>query len=318
MTADDWTPMVWSHAAVMDMAARLDPARMTMYADEWQACVDTIRDVLAELNRAISTQLDASWRGLGADGAAAALRWYVTGSLDGLIACRSVAVHLYELSRAAGDLRACITPPGSGETAGQRLGEALAQVRQLYSGPAVTAGSAVADIPAPPEPFAIGSRPDTGALPSTPAPAVSPAGVAGPATGSPAGSESLPEFSRTPLASPGASPFGTERNSLWDTPTHSSALSPSPSSLVTHSPPVQAEPPSTTSGPVAATAPGQSPAAARATSPTAAPFLGTAYPGHYGRDDGGDHRAPRYLVSAWNTNELIGEAPLVAPPVIGE
>src|SRR5262249_30505140 len=118
--ADDWIPMVWSQGAVMDMQARLDPVRMTGYADDWQACVDAIRDVLVELNRQVAAQLDASWRGLGADGASAALQRYVAGSVDGLVASRSVAVHLYELSRAAGNLRACITPP-SDDLGGQRL-----------------------------------------------------------------------------------------------------------------------------------------------------------------------------------------------------
>jgi hypothetical protein len=48
------------------------------------------------------------------------------------------------------------------------------------------------------------------------------------------------------------------------------------------------------------------------------PFLGAAYPGHLGRDDSSDHRPARYLISPSNTNELIGELPRVAPPVIGE
>jgi hypothetical protein len=117
---DDWTPGVWSHTAVMDMQSRLDPGRMACYADDWQAAIDQIRDALTELNRQVSAQLPEAWRGQGADAAVASLRRYVAGSLDGLAACRSLAVHLNELSRAAGDLRA-ITAPAGGDVSGHRL-----------------------------------------------------------------------------------------------------------------------------------------------------------------------------------------------------
>src|SRR4051794_20757986 len=89
--ADDWTPGAWSHDAVMDMQAGLDPVRMTQFADDWQAAVDEIRYVLAELSRRVGAQLDEGWRGQGADASVAALRRYVAGSLEGLIACRSLA-----------------------------------------------------------------------------------------------------------------------------------------------------------------------------------------------------------------------------------
>src|SRR5262249_35774045 len=122
----------------------------------------------------------------------------------------------------------------------------------------------------------------------------------------------LPASNRTQSSAP---PPGAEPLSSWDAPTRSGALSSAP---YIDSPPARADSPSTTPGPVSPTAPGQSPAAVRANQTAAAPFLGAAYPGHYGRDDGGEHRAPRYLISAWNTTELLGESPLVAPPVIGE
>ncbi|MFZ0833529.1 MAG: hypothetical protein WAM92_10670, partial [Mycobacterium sp.] len=146
---DEWTPGVWSHPAVTDMQTRLDPARMTRYADDWHAAVDRIGDVLTELDRLLTTQLCDTWRGHGADSALASVQQYVAASSEGLAACRSAAVHLTELSRAAGDLRSCLGAPVTEE-------QALLQVRQLYSAPAVAAGNAVADIPEPPDPPAIG------------------------------------------------------------------------------------------------------------------------------------------------------------------
>jgi hypothetical protein len=45
-----------------------------------------------------------------------------------------------------------------------------------------------------------------------------------------------------------------------------------------------------------------------------APFGGA---GGRGGEDGTEHRRPSYLVEQ-DTNAIIGELPLVAPPVIGE
>ncbi len=318
---DDWTPGVWPHAAVMDMQARLDPVRMARYADDWQATVDEIRDVLTELDRRVTLSLQSGWRGEGADAALAALRRYIAGSLDGLVACRSLAVHLGELSRAAGDLRACITAPAGSEFADELHEEALSQVRQLYSGPAVAAGNAVADIPEPPDPFQVGGQARASALPAglnTPNPAAG-----------------LPSESGAPLSSLSSTPtdLGNDRvgrravptsaaapDPFWRTPTHSAAYPSSPGDAL----PARPDAPSSTATPapagVPATMSGQlASVAGRPSSPTpVAPLVGTAYPGHVGRDGSAEHRAARYLISAGNTHELIGELPLVAPPVIGE
>lgn len=305
---DHWTPAVWTHGALMDMVARLDPVRMTRYVDDWQRAVDATRDVLAELNRAVAAQLTDAWRGEGADASAAAVRDYVEGSVDGLVACRSVAVALSELSRAAGDLRAAITVPSEG-----LVEEALAQVRELYSGPAVAAGNAVADIPAPPEPFELGGQRGTVLPDVVPTTSTSPAAV------TPSGSAPLEvppsAVANQPMALPGVSPIAAEPYTTR-MPTHSSTLSSSPSDAVL----ARSEPPSTTPSPAGSppTAAGQAPGGPSRAASAMPPFLGAAYPGYGGRDDGAEHRAPRYLISAGNTNELIGELPLVAPPVIGE
>jgi hypothetical protein len=297
---------------MMDMRGRLDPVRMARYADDWQRAVDATRDVLVELNRRVAAQLDQSWRGYGADASAAAVRDYVAGSVDGLVACRSVAMHLSELSRAAGDLRACITPPSDGA-----LDDALAEVRELYSAPAVAAGNAVADIPPPPEPFEIGGQPAAGVLP-----AAAPATSTSPATVTPSGSAPLdaPRSAGAgyPTALPSVSSVAGDAY-IPRMPTHSTAWSSSPSDALSARP----EPASTAPSPATAGLPptpaSQTPGgASRAASAPISPFLGTAYPGYGGRDDGAEHRAPRYLISVGYTNELIGELPPVAPPVIGE
>jgi len=317
---DDWTPGVWTHAAVMEMQARLDPARMTRHADDWHTAVDQIRDVLTELNRQVTAQLGEAWRGHGADAALASVQRYAAGSLDGLALCRSAAVQLAELSRAAGDLRASITAPGAQDVAGQLLGEALSQVRQLYSGPAVAAGNGVADIPEPPDPLPIGGPATESVLPA--GSATTPAGSATPpAAGladAPLGSALPQAFDAEGRSRPSMSAADTQP--LWRVPTSSAAFSsPGVEPL-----PSRGEPPGATSTPP----PSGMPAAVGPESPRApgrmsssspfTPFLGTAHPGLLGRGDNPEHRAPRYLISAGNTSELIGELPLVAPPVIGE
>lgn len=310
VSPDAWTPAVWSHTAVMNMQARLDPARMTRHADDWHAAVDQIRDVFTELNRQVTAQLDEAWRGHGADSALTAVQRYVTGSLDGLAACRSAAAHLTELSQAAGDLRACLGAPMTED-------EALMQVRRLYSAPAVAAGNAVADIPAPPDPLPIGGPAAVSVLP------------AGVPTMPGATTPGAAPLADAPLASAPQRPYdggwrpdlsAADTQPLWRAPTSSAAASPpGPEPL-----PARAAPPAATSTPppsgMPAAVAAEAPQASGRTTPSSsfAPFLGTPYPGLLGRGDGTEHRAPRYLISAGNTNELVGELPLVAPPVIGE
>lgn len=310
VSADDWTPAVWSHGRLMEMQARLDPARMTRHADNWHAAVDHIRDILSELSRDVGAHLDETWRGQGSDAALASVQRYVSGSLDRLAACRSVAVQLAELSRAAGDLRASLGAPSAED-------QALASARQLYSAPAVAAGNAVADIPAPPDPLPVGG-------PSTES--VLPAGMATPATTStptptsttPAAAPltDTPDPSATPRARDLAPVSTVDTQPLWRAPTSSATVSAPVAAL-----PPPADPPAAVSTPPPSGMPAavdspRTPGRARPSSP-AMPFLGM-YPGLFGRGDNPERRAARYLVAAGNTTELVGELPLVAPPVIGE
>ena len=321
VTADDWTPAAWSYSAVMDMQSRLDPVRMTRYADDWDRAIDRIAEVLVELNQQVGAHVDRSWRGQGADASVQSLSRYVDSSLAGLAACRSVAVQLSELSAAAGDLRAA-----SGGFATDALDAALAEIRQRYSRPAVAAGNAVDDIPEPPELFSgsgrrpanpspvVGSQPEqppSAPLASSPAPSVPPL------PGSPSATQPV---SFVPAADPSA-PWHAPTSSLhapttqWPTPTHSSAA-PEHIPLSLDSPPTTLGPPA--SAPVSGTSPQLPGVTPKTSPPPVAPYFPGMYPGHMGTDGGGERRVPSYLVSAGNTSELIGELPLVAPPVIGE
>jgi hypothetical protein len=315
VTADHWTPAVWSYAAVMDMQSRLDPVRMSRYADDWRGAVDRVAEVFVELNHQLGAQLDWSWRGRGADASMESLRRYVDGSLAGLAACRSVAVQLSELSTAAGELRTA-----SGGFTADALDDVLAEVRYRYSGPAVAAGNAVDDIPAPPELFNRTGQPPGSSLPVAGSQDQPPI-AAPPASATPSGS-ALPPPGSHASTQPASLVRGADPGSAWHSPTPL-PHAPTHSAALPERTPLSIDSPATTSGPpasaVAPGAPAQSPGVTpRTTTSPVAPYLSGMYPGHMGRDVGGEHRVPSYLVSAGNTSELIGELPLVAPPVIGE
>ncbi|MDT5009264.1 MAG: hypothetical protein QOH57_881 [Mycobacterium sp.] len=322
VTADCWTPDIWSFTAVMDMQVGLDPVRMTRYADDWHREVDRLAEVLVDLNLQIAAHVEETWRGDGADASVDALRRYVDGSLAGLAACRSVARRLSELSTAAGDLRAA-----SGGFAPDALDDVLAEVRRRYSGPAVAAGNSVDDIPAPPDVFAEPGGGPAGALPvvasqpeqpqaspppSTPSVSTPPVPGVSSAT-SPAGFTSATDQG-LPSHTPGP-PWHTP-SAPSHTSTHSTAL-PERMPVSLDSPAPTPVPPVSAATAGASGQPGG--VVPRTTAPSFAPYFPGMYPGHAGgRDAGGQHRTPTYLVSAGNAGELIGELPLVAPPVIGE
>ncbi len=164
---DTWTPQRWSHADVIAMQARLDPARMIEYADHWRRVLDDARAVFSRLDADVTRHLEESWRGHAGRQALEALRRYISESLDGLTRCRSLVGALAVLSDAAGDLRAAVD--------GVDHVRDLTEVRVRYSEPAVAAGNAVDEIPAPP------------ALPGASAPALPALPVPSPAATVPAG-----------------------------------------------------------------------------------------------------------------------------------
>ena len=136
---DTWTPQVWSHADILDMQARLDPVRMTEYADHWRRVIDGARGVLVRLHEDVTGHLADSWWGHAGRHALEVLRGYISEALDGLTRCRSLADALQVLSDASSELRSAID--------GLEHVDDLTDVREHYSDPAVAAGNAVGEIP---------------------------------------------------------------------------------------------------------------------------------------------------------------------------
>ncbi len=320
VSPDAWTPEVWSHAAVLDMADRLDPALMTRYADEWGREIDRVAAVFADMDRQLAARLPEAWRGAGADASLAAVQRYVAGSLDGLGRCRSVGDRLAQLSHAAEELRAAITAPSNDDTAAQRHMVALQQVHRLYSHPAVAAGNAVEDIPPPPDPFSPPSGTAFGPLPTADAALADlPAGVA-PQGFSPSGPP--PNGSAVP-ARP-ADPPAPSYSAGLGIPPH---LSNFPSSPLGALPGLERPPPAAgfDAAPTVVASPSGAPAPAPPVAagsgrpaPPLLPYLGPLHPGYGGRDGGGERPVAGYLITIDNGSELIGPLPKVAPPVIGE
>lgn len=317
VTADRWAPGVWSHEALMQMQARLDPVRIVHYAEAWVRVVDAASATLEELAQRLTRLIEDSWHGRGADAALQAVLDYVAASLDGLRRARLIAKGLTDLAGAAADVRGAITPPEPGDSpreAEQRLEEALDQVRRLYSGPAVAAGGAAAEVP-----FSAVAVPAAGAPPEA----------------------TVPAGSSTPFAPPAAAALSHMPSSVYPSPSPYDAVRPATLGRVDDVRPagVSAEihhpvaPSATTelratpgspAAPLAGPSPSQPPAVAGAAPPAlrpstpAVPFLGGGYSGYAGREGVAEHRTPSYLISLDHAHDLIGVLPKVAPPVIGE
>ena len=245
------------------------------------------------------------------DQALEALRRYIFESLDGLARCRSLADSLEVLSAAAGDLRAAVD--------GLDHVRDLTEVRVRYSEPAVAAGNAVDEIPAPP------------ALPGASAPALpSPSPVRLPLPSPPATAHRCLR-SAMKRRGPRPSTLPLRRNGFDDyagiAPTHTAGSPPPPPSPPLVGAMRNPDSPLPAATLNAATMPHDAPPAPPA-NPRASPqprgglpylpLMGAAYPGAMGRDDGGTRRTPGYLITIDNGNELIGPLPKVAPPVLGD
>ena len=300
---DTWTPQVWSHADVLDMQARLDPARMTEGADHWRQVIDGARAVFVRLHEAVTGHLASSWWGHAGRNALEALRGYISEALDGLSRCRSLADALEVLSDASSELRSAID--------GLEHVDDLTDVQLHYSDPVVAAGNAVGEIPSPPT------------VPGVTASALPALAVLSPASTVPAGFDVGTDLPTPPSPSP-----ALHRNGFGDfggiTPTQTVGGATPPLGAAAR----LAEGPLPTATLHAATMP-TGPQTTTAPAPPAAgppprggapylPLVGAGYPGAFTRDDGGSRRTPGYLITIDNGNELIGPLPEVAPPVLGE
>jgi hypothetical protein len=280
--ADNWTPQVWSHPALLDMQSNLDPVRITAYADQWRRVIDDARSVFVRMDREVGSLLEQSWTGRAGRQALEALRRYIAEAVEALDQCRALADGLAALSDAASELRASVT--------GQEHLADLEQIRQLYSDPAVAAGNIVTPIPGPP-------MLPGGQMPQFP-------GVTAAATTVPAGA---------PLFGRDTTPFPMSHNNFGDfgptAATYGASASP---------PPLPSAPLNAAAAmPVQPTPPASAPVPSRPAAPYL-PVMGAGFPGGISREDATSRRTPRYLITIDNGNALIGPLPTVAPPVIGE
>jgi hypothetical protein len=231
--------------------------------------------------------------------------------------------------------------------------QALAQVRTMYSGPAVQAGNAVAELIGPQERLRFGSGADADAVPNRAAdeqaerageflarwgPELNPQQTVPPAnTGMPlqipltmAGMSGNPFRGRDfGLGSPTGSEadeLGEDdvyagqnwmRDPLWrENPTRSAGFeSATPTGRQPLSPDRM---PLLGSGPTVANAGGVGAGATTRAWGPMMPMMG-AYPAHANqrRGDENEHYSPKYLVNSDNTRELLGELPRGSAPVIG-
>jgi hypothetical protein len=298
---DTWTPQRWSHGDVLAMQARLDPARMTGYADHWRRVLDDAHAVFSRLDTEVTRRLAESWRGQAARQALEALRHYISEALDGLARCRSLADALVMLSEAASELRAAVD--------GLDHIKDLEEVRVRYSEPAVAAGSSVTEIPGAPA-FPGGSAPTLPVLPGASAGLTVPAGYDGQNT-----SGLSPPLARSILSGNGFD------DTAVSAATHTTG-SPAPPFSAPPRVPDAPLPAATLNPATMPTSPLVPPAQAAAgppprPGPPYLPLMGGAYPGVIGRHDGAGRRTPGYLITIDNGNKLIGPLPKVAPPVIG-
>ncbi|MFD6199764.1 hypothetical protein ACFWE3_23975 [Mycobacteriaceae bacterium NPDC060252] len=366
---DEWHGDKWSHESIMDMQARMAPAGITRIAEEWKSTLGELDSLFAVFLEDVTAMIDESWSGPGAQAALGTMQAYVENSGVALRRAFTLSTGLEVLAGATSELQQKIASPSAHAPVG-RMGvglgwatpvaenldlweQALAQVRTMYSGPAVQAGNAVAELIGPQERLRFGFGADADAVPNRAAdeqaertaeflarwgPELNPQQTVPPAnTGMPL---------QLPLAVSGmsgnpfrgkdfglGSPTGSEadelgeddvyagqnwmRDPLWrENPTRSAGFeSATPMSRQPLSPDRM---PSLGSGPTVANVSGVGAAAATRAWGSMMPMMG-AYPAHANqrRGDENEHYSPKYLVNSDNTRELLGELPRGSAPVIG-
>ncbi|MGH3957296.1 MAG: hypothetical protein ACRDTI_24995 [Mycobacterium sp.] len=366
---DEWHGDKWSHESIMDMQARMAPAGITRIAEEWKSILGELDSLFAVFLEDVTTMIDESWSGPGARAALGTMRTYVENSGVALRRAFTLSTGLEVLAGATSELQQKIASPSTHAPVG-RMGvglgwaapvaenldlweQALAQVRTMYSGPAVQAGNAVAELIGPQERLRFGSGADADAVPNRAAdeqaerageflarwgPELNPQQTVPPAnTGMPlqipltmAGMSGNPFRGRDfGLGSPTGSEadeLGEDdvyagqnwmRDPLWrENPTRSAGFeSATPTGRQPLSPDRM---PLLGSGPTVANAGGVGAGATTRAWGPMMPMMG-AYPAHANqrRGDENEHYSPKYLVNSDNTRELLGELPRGWAPVIG-
>ncbi|MUM18759.1 hypothetical protein FZI91_13555 [Mycobacterium sp. CBMA271] len=362
---DVWLGDKWSHDAILDMQARMAPEDISRMAREWKTIVDGLDSLFSTFLDDVRATIGESWSGTGAQSALSTMRTYVENSRAMLAQAHSLSDGLNVLSSATRDLQSKMTAQfmPAGGAPGENPGwggpnipdfdlwqAALNHVRTVYSGPAVAAGNAVAELAGPRERLWFGSGAQT----------QMPEAVDPPVGRRDEQAERAEEFfsrwgldhtpqgaAATPLQTPPTAVGNMNADKGFD------AYSPSGSRADdldeddvyanqdwTHDP-LWRENSTRSAGfdtavPTSGTAPLPLPPdrmpAAGAT-PTVAgagggptprpagammPMMGM-YPPHAGqrRGDENEHYSPQYLVNRDNTRELLGELPRGTDPVIG-
>ncbi|WP_078311722.1 MULTISPECIES: hypothetical protein [unclassified Mycobacterium] len=366
---DEWHGDKWSHESIMDMQARMAPAGIRRIADEWKSALGELDSLFATFLEDVTAMIDESWDGPGAQAALGTMRAYVENSGVALRRAFTLSAGLEVLAGATSELQQKIASPPANAPAGRmgvdlgwatpvaenldRWEQALAQVRTMYSGPAVQAGNAVAKLIGPRERLRFGSGTDADAVPDRPADEqaerageflarwgaeLNPQSAVPPAhSGMPlqlpltvAGTPGNPfrgrDFGVGTSSGSETDEFGEDdvyagqnwmRDPLWrENPTRSAGFeSATPTSRQPLAPDRM---PAIGAGPTVASGGGIGAGAATRGWGAMMPMMG-AYPAHANqrRGDENEHYSPRYLVNSDNTRELLGELPKGSAPVIG-
>ncbi|ORB52596.1 hypothetical protein BST43_19170 [Mycobacteroides saopaulense] len=369
--SDEWHGEKWSHESIMDMQARMAPADITRIAVEWKGHLRELDSLFSTFLEDVTATIDESWSGPGARAALRTMRAYVENSRTALDPALTLSSGLDVLASATRELQQKIaSPPASapvsklGDLPGwsapfsehlSRWEQALNQVQTMYSGPAIAAGNAVAELVGPRERLRFGSGPDAsvaaardrssdeqaeraeeflarwglGAQGQNPQQMVLPGGTAMapqiPAMTRFAGN-ALPGkgFGSGSTSESNIDELGEDdvyagqdwmRDPLWR---ESPTRSAGFESTATRQPLAPDRMPPLAAGPTATSGGGIGTGAAPRSWGAMMPMM-AAYPPHAGqrRGDENEHYCPRYLVNGDNTRELLGELPKGAAPVIG-
>ncbi|BAX97428.1 hypothetical protein MSTE_02114 [Mycobacteroides stephanolepidis] len=369
---DEWHGDKWSHEAIMDLQARMEPDGIKRVANDWKSALSELDSLLTTFLEDVTAMIGERWSGAGARAALSTMQAYVENSRVALGEATTLSAGLDVLARAAGQLQQQVVSPSTGAPVG-RLGvpvgrgasvaddldlweRALEQVRVVYSGPAVQAGNAVAQLVGPRERLRFGSGPGVAAVVDSsrdeqaerageflarwalgepemnPQETMSQGGAGMPlqvpliAAGNPGNPFPGNDFGSRQKSGSGVDELGEDdvyshrnwmRDPLWsENPTRSAGFESATPTSRQPLAPDRMPPLGSGSTPMSAGGIG----AGAAIRPWGAmmPMMG-AYPSHTNqrRGDENEHYSPGYLVNSDNTRELLGELPKGSAPVIG-
>lgn len=369
---DEWHGDKWSHESIMDLQARMEPDGIKRIAGEWTSTLSKLDSLLIAFLEDVTAMIGESWSGAGAREALSTMQAYVENSRVALGEATTLSTGLSLLAHVTGQLQRQVVAPSTGAPVG-RLGvpvgwrasvtddldlweRALEQVRTVYSGPAVQAGNAVAQLVGPRERLRFGSGPGLGAAgdssrdeqaeragdflarwalgeSETNPQQTMPQGGAGMPLQVPLMVAGMPgnpfpgnDFGSRQKSGSGVYELGEDdvyaqqnwmRDPLWhENPTRSAGFE--SATPASRQPLTPDRIPPLGAGAAPASTGGIGAGAAIRPWGAMMPMMG-AYPSHTNqrRGDENEHYSPGYLVNGENTRELLGELPKGSAPVIG-